>query len=82
LPTTIRSAFGLLGDVEDRLGRVPASTGWGLHLDPLLLGDRRGASRTRLDVLARADLVLDIGRSVRACSPSRRAFSATGFKGN
>ena len=63
LPTTIRSAFGLFGDVEDRLGRV-ALDRMGLDLDPLLAGVGGGGVEDEVDVLARADLVLDVGRGV------------------
>ena len=63
-----------LGDVEDRLARV-ALDRMGLDLYPLLFGAAAAAeSRTRVDVLARADLILDIGGSVLSARPRTRRF--------
>jgi hypothetical protein len=49
----------LFGDVEDRLRRI-ALDRVGLDLDPLLAGVGGGGVEDEVDVLARADLVLDV----------------------
>ena len=61
LPTTIRSASDLLGDVEDRVGGI-ALARVGLGLDALLLGLADRAVERHVDVLPRADAVLDVSR--------------------
>ena len=61
---------GLFGDVEDRLGRL-ALDRVGLHLDPLLARRRGGGIEDQVDVLARADLVLDVSGGVRSASTRR-----------
>jgi len=53
--------LGLLGDVEDRLSGVGLYR-VGLNLDPLFLGRGCGGVEDQVDVLARADLVLDVRR--------------------
>ncbi len=52
---------GFLGHVEDRVGGVALDRVC-LDLDPLLLGGGGGGVEDEVDVLAGADLVLDVGR--------------------
>ena len=53
----------LLGDVEDRVGRV-ALAGVGLGLDAALARGLGGAAQRRVDVLARVDHPLHVGRGL------------------
>jgi hypothetical protein len=52
---------GLFGDVEDRVGRIGLDR-VRLDLDPRLLRVGGGSVEDEVDVLARPDLVLDVGR--------------------
>ena len=52
--------LGLFGDAEDRLGGV-ALDRVGLHLDAVFARIGGGGVEDQVDVLARADLVLDVG---------------------
>ncbi len=55
--------IGLFGDVENGLGGIGLDR-VDLNLHPLLLGRGGGGVEDQVDVLARADLVVDVGRSV------------------
>ncbi len=55
--------LGLFGDVEDGLGGIGLDR-VGLHLHPLLAGCRGSGLEDEVDVLAGADLILDVSRGV------------------
>ena len=70
--------LGLLGDVEDRVGRV-ALASVGVDLDPGLLRGAGGRLEDTVDVLLRADRVGDVAGDLpallaqaRAAAPARR----------
>ena len=76
LPTTIRSALGLLGDVEDRVGGV-ALAGEGLDLHARALDVLGRLLERGLDVLARVDHPLQVLRHL-ARAPRAGALPDTG----
>ena len=66
LPTTIRSALDLLGDVEDRVGGVALDAGGCSASTPACLAPPAAPLEDHVDVLARTDRVCDVAGDLAA----------------